>query len=178
MHTIGVERLRILCVCTAAALLWAGAACGGTTGGGDDGSGGEQGVDVDLEIPMGDDYIFQLTEAVETSVFGQGSSRTQRNGRTSLEFTGVANDDENVSIRFQFETVEGETGTFETVQTSQLTHGRSTYKTDNLRVEIETYADGNIVGAMEGAFEKRVDGGSVTELSPPVRIAGRFDFEY
>jgi len=181
VQTFGEEHFHVVGACVAVVFAVFAVACSGPTGDNRQDT-GVSGVDVALEIPRGDDYVFQLTEAVETSVVGRGSSRMQRNGRTSLQFTGVANDDENFSLRFQMEAVEGDTGLFDTVRTSQLTHGRSTYKTDRLRVEIETHEStdtgGRIVGAMEGAFDREVESGSATQLSPPVRIAGRFDFEY
>lgn len=139
---------------------------------------GDPNVDVDLEVPRGEDYLFDLSDAVDTSASGQGSSRTERNGRTRLQFTGVAVDGESFSVQFGVDAVEGETGAFRAVQTSQLTYGSSTYKTQSLEVAFDSYGDGTLVGAVEGAFEQKVVDGETTELSPPVQIEGRFDFQY
>lgn len=161
---------------TAAVLLCAVVLCALGCGGTDDEETQDTGVDV--TVPEGEEFKFALTGAEEVEVAAQGSDRFQRQGETRLNFNGVANDGENFSLMFLVPAVEGETGDYETVKTSQLTHASTRYRTDRLDVRLEGYSEGRLEGTVRGSFgEKEVDG-SYQSISPALEIRGRFDFTY
>ena len=141
---------------------------------------GPQPVQTDVEVPAEADYKFELTGAVSETVASEPGSLHQRMGETSFSLSGVAAGT-NFTLRFVVEALEGDTGTFETVKTPQLTWGSDQYSSDQpLRLTIDEYGSGKISAALKGDFnKKRVDGQEQPKsISPPLTIEGRMTFSY
>lgn len=176
----------LLVVLLAAALV----GCGGddeSSGDGTDGTGGSTGSgsgggsNVEGDVPSGADFSFDLAQAVEDSVTSEGASRNTRPDRTRINFTGVSDGGENFSLLFTLEATEGETGEVATTNVAQMTHGVETFRTEaGLSVHLERYSGGRLTGALEGEFaeKKATSSDDYSEISPPARIEGAFDFEY
>jgi hypothetical protein len=144
---------------------------------GSDGDGELQPVETSVEVPDGSDYKFKLTGDVSQTVASKpGGISPPMRTPTKLEFSGP-----NFLMRLYAEIAEEETGTFETVQTPQLTLESTQYSSDQaLRVTIEEYGGGTIGGAIKGVFDKKREDGQqeAQPISPPLTVEGSFSFSY
>ncbi len=150
-------------------------------GGGSEGDGSDeelQPVETDLEVPDDAPAIFALAGAVEAEVTASTFTRGEEGSEEiSLTFGGVSSGEcDNVNVRLNVPTSEGETGTFETIKTPQFTCKSTQYTaSSSVRVTVETHADGQMAGAVAGTFDE-TSGGEAAE--PALEVEGRFDIEY
>jgi len=135
-------------------------------------------VQTEVSIPQGDKHAFELSGKFSEKVSGMSASVRVNGGETTVELSAVGAGDL-TSTRFVFEGKAGTTGTVETIKTAQLTRSRTQYtNTSPLRVTVEQYTDSEVAGKWAGKFTEKNAGGEKQRLDEPIRIEGRFEFEY
>lgn len=169
--------MRNLMMGVVAVLVAVSMACGGSGGSDDGGSGGK--VQVDLDIPQGKEYALRLNGPVAGEFSGSGTGRNQRAGETKFDVSGVSEACDNFTLLFILPITEGDTGTFDSVKTSQFTCKSTQYVSGKaLKATVDTYSGGTISMTLVGDFDQSRSGDSTKPVSPPLKIEGKFAFEY